>query len=128
VAVGDRLGALGTRWSRRAAERGPRRSAVIYRSWAASNAGVEGPPPADIDGLVLGDPVRSTVNAAAERAETRLYLPVDPAIRSTGWTTPDAPLVATINAGAYLPLTDDPPTPATGEPGDPVQATVGVSA
>ena len=43
---------------------------VIFGSWAARLSGEPGPPPADIDALVIGDQVaRGDVGAATERAK-----------------------------------------------------------
>lgn len=62
---------------------------VIFGSWAARFHGEPGPPPADIDVLVVGDDVsRSATYEAAERAEKRLGLPVNPVLRpSHCWST-----------------------------------------
>src|SRR4029453_3928777 len=55
---------------------------AIYGSWAARYEGQAGPPPNDIDVLVIGRPDRVEVFEAAERAERRLGLPVNPTICS----------------------------------------------
>lgn len=56
---------------------------VIFGSWAARLSGEPGPPPGDIDVLVVGDSaLRDDVYAAAERAEARLGCPVNPVLRS----------------------------------------------
>ncbi len=55
---------------------------LIYGSWAARYRGEAGPPPRDVDVLVVGAPARSAVYDAAERARRRLDLPVNPAISS----------------------------------------------
>jgi IclR helix-turn-helix domain len=81
---------------------------VIYGSWAARYAGIDGPPPADVDVLVVGNPARAEVYTAAERAETRLGMPVNPTIRATSrWVSGDDPLVATIQGSAHLDVTAD---------------------
>jgi hypothetical protein len=66
---------------------------VIYGSWAARYAGIDGPAPADVDDqevdvldvvvLVVGDPARAEVYTAAERAEVRLGMPVNPTVRAS---------------------------------------------
>jgi DNA-binding transcriptional ArsR family regulator len=57
---------------------------LIFGSWAARLSGEPGPPPGDIDVLVVGDAVvRDEIYAAAERAEARLGRPVNPILRST---------------------------------------------
>lgn len=50
----------------------------IYGSWAARHAGVTGPAPNDVDVMVIGDVPRRDMYEAAERAEQRLGLPVNP--------------------------------------------------
>lgn len=55
---------------------------LLFGSWAARHAGVEGRPPADVDVLVVGSPHRAEVYAAADRAAARLSLPVNPVLRS----------------------------------------------
>lgn len=63
---------------------------VIFGSWAARYAGDPGPPPGDVDVLVLGDPERSEAYDAAERAERRLGVEVNPTIRSVDeWASAD---------------------------------------
>jgi DNA-binding transcriptional ArsR family regulator len=55
---------------------------LIYGSWAARYQGVQGPPPQDLDVLVVGAPARPAVYDAAERAGRRLDMPVNPTISS----------------------------------------------
>lgn len=86
----------------------PRTSQVIiYGSWAARYAGIDGPAPADIDVLVVGTPDRPAVYAAAERAEARLGIPVNPTLRTPArWQVGDDTLVASIKAAPHLHVTD----------------------
>jgi len=74
--VGDEFATLG-------AER-----VVVFGSWAARYHGEVGPLPADIDVLVVGDGIdRAAAYAAAERAEARLGMAVNPVLRPAGsWT------------------------------------------
>ncbi|MEZ0165854.1 ArsR family transcriptional regulator [Kineococcus sp. LSe6-4] len=51
--------------------------AYVYGSWAARHQGVEGPEPADIDVLVVGDPDQDEVFDAGERARVRLLREVN---------------------------------------------------
>jgi DNA-binding transcriptional ArsR family regulator len=55
---------------------------LIYGSWAARYRGHPGPPPLDIDVLLVGAPARSAVYDAAEHARERLGIPVNPIISS----------------------------------------------
>jgi len=55
---------------------------LIYGSWAARYQGTPGPPPQDLDVLVVGAPARPAVYDAAERAGRRLDMPVNPTISS----------------------------------------------
>jgi DNA-binding transcriptional ArsR family regulator len=55
---------------------------AIYGSWAARYEGVEGRPPNDVDVLVIGEVPRRDIYEAAERAEQRLGLPVNPVLCS----------------------------------------------
>lgn len=82
---------------------------VVFGSWAARYHGEAGPLPADIDVLVVGDGIdRADAYAAAERAEARLGMPVNPVLRPSGaWTRPDGdPLLAEIQARPYVDVTE----------------------
>jgi predicted nucleotidyltransferase len=81
---------------------------VVFGSWAARYHGEPGPLPADIDVLVVGDGLdRADVYAAAERAEARLGMPINPVLRRSGaWTrTGGDPLLAEIQARPYVDVT-----------------------
>ena len=57
---------------------------MIFGSWAARHADEVGATPHDIDVLVIGEGVaRADIYEAADRAQARLGLPVNPTIRST---------------------------------------------
>jgi hypothetical protein len=76
---------------------------LVYGSWAARYQGLPGGPPGDVDVLVIGKPPRADVYAAAERAETRLGLTVNPTIRSLSrWENNDDPLVQSIRANPVV--------------------------
>ncbi len=66
--------------------------AWIFGSWAARYSGRPGPPPADVDVLIVGRPDRSAMYEAAQRAEARLGIPVNTTVRSrrTWQDEPDA--------------------------------------
>jgi hypothetical protein len=57
---------------------------VLFGSWAARYLGVPGRAPNDLDVLVIGDVDRDVVDAAAERAERRISVPVQATVRTRG--------------------------------------------
>ncbi|TDD66356.1 ArsR family transcriptional regulator [Jiangella aurantiaca] len=78
---------------------------LLFGSWAARYHGEPGPPPADIDVLVIGDHVdRAALYEAAERAERRLQRPVNPVLRkSSTWAQRDGdPLLNEIVRRPYV--------------------------
>jgi len=77
---------------------------LIFGSWAARFLQQEtGPPPHDLDVLVVGDAQRRDVYDAADRAQQRLNMPVNPAIRpDVVWQQSDDPLVQQIRSGPYV--------------------------
>ena len=94
--VGEEFAALG-------AER-----VVVFGSWAARYHGEAGPLPGDIDVLVVGDNVdRTELYAAAERAEGRLGMPVNPVVRPTGsWSDVEGDaLLVEIKARPFVDVT-----------------------
>jgi hypothetical protein len=80
---------------------------LIFGSWAARYAGQAGPPPHDIDVLVVGKVDRADVYEGADRAQARLGLEVNPVVRSGGqWDDPADALVAQIKASAFVVVLD----------------------
>jgi predicted nucleotidyltransferase len=81
---------------------------IVFGSWAARYHGDPGPSPADIDVLVVDDHVpRADIYKAAERAEARLGLPVNPVLRPvSSWSEPggDA-LLSEIRARPFVEVT-----------------------
>jgi len=55
----------------------------MFGSWAARYLQWPSPPPHDLDILVVGHPARGDVCDAADRAQQRLGMPVNPVIRSS---------------------------------------------
>jgi len=55
---------------------------IIFGSWAARRHGEVGPPPRDVDVLVVGKPVRADLYDSADRAERRIGLPVNTVVAS----------------------------------------------
>jgi len=64
-------------------------SAWVFGSWAARHEGLAGPPPNDLDLLVVGEPERDAVYAAAEWIERRILRPVHVTFRTPAqWERP----------------------------------------
>ena len=78
-------------------------SVHICGSWAARYSGEPGPPPADVDVMVVGNPSRADVYAAADAAQERLGLQVNPTVRTVDqWEHPSDALVAQIKASPLV--------------------------
>jgi predicted nucleotidyltransferase len=76
---------------------------VIFGSWAARYHEMPGPPPNDVDVLVVGSPTRDAIYEAADRAEQRLVMPINPVIRSAAaWKGQSDPLVGQIRSGPFV--------------------------
>jgi predicted nucleotidyltransferase len=72
---------------------------LIFGSWAARYLEQPGPPPHDLDVLVVGGPRREDVYDAADQAQKRLGMPVNPVIRTgDAWRTATDPLVRQIQS------------------------------
>jgi DNA-binding transcriptional ArsR family regulator len=72
---------------------------LIYGSWAARYHGKSGPPPNDLDLLVVGKPDRAAVYAAADFVEQRTGLTVNPVIASVKrWNDGADPLINQIKS------------------------------
>lgn len=65
-------------------------AAFLYGSYAARTAGVAGPPPNDIDVMVIGTPDPEAVYDACDRVERRVGRPVNPTILSRAEATGEA--------------------------------------
>jgi len=87
---------------------------LIFGSWAARYLQQPGPPPHDLDVLVVGRPTRESVYDAADRAQQRLAMPVNPVIRSAeAWRDATDPLIQQIQSGPLVEVLV--PDDATGE-------------
>ncbi|MGH3401634.1 MAG: MarR family transcriptional regulator [Streptosporangiaceae bacterium] len=76
---------------------------LIFGSWAARYQQQPGKPPHDLDVLVVGRPRREDVYDAADRAQQRLGLPVNPVVRtSETWREEDDPLVRQIRSAPFV--------------------------
>lgn len=87
---------------------------LIFGSWAARMSGEPGPPPHDLDVLLIGDSDRADVYAAADRAQQRLGMPVNPVLASASrWTASSDGLIREIRASPVIEIASD--LPATRE-------------
>lgn len=76
---------------------------LIFGSWAARYQQRPGKPPNDLDVLVVGRPRREDVYDAADRAQQRLGLPVNPVIRTPeAWREETDPLVQHIRSSPFM--------------------------
>ena len=76
---------------------------LIFGSWAARYRQQPGPLPHDLDVLVVGVPERSVVYDAADRAQQRLAMPVNPVIRTgSAWSQPTDALIRQIRAQPHV--------------------------
>jgi DNA-binding transcriptional ArsR family regulator len=97
---------------------------LIFGSWAARYLQRPGPPPHDLDVLVVGRPTRESVYDAADRTQQRLAMPVNPVIRATeAWRDATDPLVQQIQSGPFVVVLA--PDDATGEESPPTVRAVG---
>jgi DNA-binding transcriptional ArsR family regulator len=81
----------------------PATGIAIYGSWAARYNGVPGPPPADVDVLVIGEPSRPDIYDAADRAEQRVRFPVNVTISSLSrWTAASDALIQQIKSAPLV--------------------------
>ncbi|HXH56146.1 hypothetical protein [Iamia sp.] len=71
--------------------------AFIFGSWAARRAGTAGPPPHDIDLLVIGDADYDDLRTAMRDVEERAGLFVDPTVvDAPRWSAAEDPFVVTV--------------------------------
>lgn len=76
---------------------------LIFGSWAARYLEQPGPPPHDLDVLVVGQPRREDVYDAADQAQKRLGMPVNPVIRTgDAWRKAADPLVRQIQSAPLV--------------------------
>jgi predicted nucleotidyltransferase len=79
---------------------------LIFGSWADRYRGTPGPPPNDVDVLVVGDLDRADVYDAADRAQARLGMQVNPVIRTPEqWANDADSLVLQIKAAPTVDVT-----------------------
>jgi predicted nucleotidyltransferase len=81
------------------------REAYIYGSWAARRAGQPGPPPRDIDVLVVGTPSRTGLLDVADAAQQKLHTEVNiRIITSEEWAAKDQPFLVTVASRPLITL------------------------
>jgi DNA-binding transcriptional ArsR family regulator len=81
----------------------PATGVAIYGSWAARYHGVAGPPPADVDVLVVGEPSRAEIYDAAEQAEQRIGFPVNVTLSSPArWAAASDGLIQQIRSSPVV--------------------------
>lgn len=86
---------------------------IVFGSWAARYGGRAGPPPHDIDVLVVGKVDRADVYEAADRAHARLGIEVNPVVRAEEqWAAVDDALVAQIKESEHVTVLDTSDTEA----------------
>jgi hypothetical protein len=76
---------------------------LIFGSWAARYLEQPGPPPHDLDVLIVGQPRREDVYDAADQAQKRLGMPVNPVIRTgDAWRKAIDPLIRQIQSAPLV--------------------------
>lgn len=79
---------------------------LIFGSWAARYRGEAGPPPGDVDVLVVGHPDRDAVYDAAERSRGRLGREVNPVVvKAEQWQEAVEPFLQEVKRRPTLVLT-----------------------
>jgi predicted nucleotidyltransferase len=80
-------------------------AAYVFGSWAARLAGDPGPPPGDVDLLIVGNPDPNALDAAMQEAEAILSREVQPTVVSPSeWDSAQSPLLRTIKTRPLVPL------------------------
>jgi hypothetical protein len=83
-------------------------AAYVFGSWAARLAGEAGPPPEDVDLLVVGNPDPAALDAVMKEAEAMLAREVQATIVSPAeWDLAQSPLLRTIRERPLVPLAID---------------------
>lgn len=81
---------------------------AVFGSWAERRLGRHGPPPNDIDILVVGEPAGLEVAAAASQASRRLGLEINPVVVAPRqWRSPrNDPVLRAVKRGPLVTLLD----------------------
>jgi hypothetical protein len=89
---------------------------LIFGSWAARHMGISGPVPHDVDVLVVGSAERGAVYAAADRAQGRIGMPVNPVLSSQQrWDANADALILQIKSAPVIDLTVEALQPEPGK-------------
>ena len=79
--------------------------ALIFGSWAERMLGTPGPPPNDVDVLVVGDPDRRLLARAVRVVAEEVEREVNPTVVSSqAWAAPAAGFLEIVKNGALIPL------------------------
>jgi predicted nucleotidyltransferase len=80
--------------------------AFVFGSWAARHGGDPGPPPRDIDVLVIGEASLRSVRQACRPVEAELHVEVNPVVVDVGrWEAEDPdPFVAQLRSRPLVPI------------------------
>lgn len=80
-------------------------AAYIFGSWAARHAGEVGPPPRDVDVLVVGSPAQAELQAACRAVERQIDRDVNPVtLDPETWDDQHDPFVAEVRTGPLVPI------------------------
>jgi predicted nucleotidyltransferase len=80
-------------------------AAYVFGSWAARLAGDAGPPPGDVDLLIVGHPDPDALDAVVREAEAILGREVEPTVVSPSeWEAARSPLLRTIKKRPLVPV------------------------
>lgn len=84
-------------------------AAFIYGSFAARSAGVPGPPPADIDLMIVGTPDIDEVHDVCDRVQEAVGRPINPTVLTPMEAAEDNGFLRHIAAHPTVPLIGSPP-------------------
>jgi DNA-binding transcriptional ArsR family regulator len=84
-------------------------SAFLYGSFAARVRGVPGPPPNDIDLMVIGAPDAASVYDACERVERVVARPINPTIMTRAEIDADSGFLESVAANPTVPIVGEVP-------------------
>lgn len=83
--------------------------AFLYGSYAARLRGVEGPPPQDIDVMIVGEPDPESIYAICDRVEAQVGRPVNPTILTRDEFYEESGFLEHIASNPTVPVVGKPP-------------------